>query len=128
MAARTTASHKKKAAACRGVVVFEDEASFWQDGTLHRTWSRVGVQPRVDAYGMRKTAHVYGAVSLDEALVHLNLLRRLTDIPFTCFSSNLFVDTEKSSCIAYRHTHQSSCTSATSIYERHSLISNSGAP
>lgn len=47
--------------------MFEDEASFWLDGTLHRTWARVGVQPRVDTYGARKTAHVYGAVSLDEA-------------------------------------------------------------
>jgi transposase len=48
-------------------VIFEDEASFWLDGTLHRTWSRVGVQPRVDTYGLRKTAHVYGAVALHDA-------------------------------------------------------------
>jgi hypothetical protein len=27
----------------------------------------VGVQPRVDTYGQRKTAHVFGAVSLDQA-------------------------------------------------------------
>ena len=47
--------------------MFEDEASFWLDGTMHRTWARVGVQPRVETYGLRKTAHVYGAVSVDEA-------------------------------------------------------------
>ena len=47
--------------------MFEDEASFWLDGTLHRTWARVGLQPRVDTYGQRKTAHVFGAVSLEEA-------------------------------------------------------------
>jgi transposase len=34
---------------------------------LHRTWSRVGVQPRVDTYGLRKTAHVFGAIALDTA-------------------------------------------------------------
>jgi transposase len=45
--------------------MFGDEASFWLDGTLHRTWARVGVQPRVDTYGMRKTGHVFGAVSLE---------------------------------------------------------------
>lgn len=45
--------------------MFEDEASFWLDGTLHVTWSKVGVQPRVDTFGMRKTAHVYGAVSIE---------------------------------------------------------------
>jgi putative transposase len=67
VAAQATACDKKKAAACRGVVAFEDEASFWLDGTLHQTWSRVGVQPRVDTYGQRKTAHVFGAVRLDNA-------------------------------------------------------------
>ncbi len=45
--------------------MFEDEASFWLDGSLHRTWARVGVQPRVDTYGLRKTAHVFGAISLE---------------------------------------------------------------
>jgi len=56
---------KKKARACRGVVMFGDEASFWLDGSLHRTWARVGVQPHVDTYGLRKTAHVFGALSLE---------------------------------------------------------------
>jgi hypothetical protein len=45
--------------------MFGDEASFWLDGTLHVTWSKVGVQPRVDTFGERKTAHVYGAVSIE---------------------------------------------------------------
>jgi transposase len=47
--------------------MFEDEASFWIDGTLHRTWARVGCQPRVDTYGQRKTAHIFGAISLENA-------------------------------------------------------------
>lgn len=41
--------------------MFEDEASFWLDGILHQTWARIGVQPHVDTYGMRKTAHVFRA-------------------------------------------------------------------
>ena len=45
--------------------MFGDEASFWLDGTLHRTWARIGEQPRVSTFGMRKTAHVFGAVSLE---------------------------------------------------------------
>ena len=49
------------------MVLFGDEASFWLDGTLHQTWSRVGHQPRVDTYGQRKTAHLFGAISLDDA-------------------------------------------------------------
>lgn len=67
MVADDVPGDQKKAAACRGAVVFEDEASFWLDGTLHQTWSRVGVQPRVDTYGARKTAHVYGAIALHDA-------------------------------------------------------------
>lgn len=45
--------------------MFADEVSFWLDGTLHRTWARVGTQPRVDTFGERKTAHVFGAMSVE---------------------------------------------------------------
>lgn len=45
--------------------MFGDEASFWLDGSLHRTWARVGKQPQVDTFGLRKTAHVFGALSLE---------------------------------------------------------------
>lgn len=45
--------------------MYGDEASFWLDGTLHQTWARVGVQPRVDTFGMRKTAHVFGALTVE---------------------------------------------------------------
>lgn len=46
--------------------MFADEASFWMDGSLHRTWARVGQQPHVETYGMRKTAHVFGAVTVQK--------------------------------------------------------------
>lgn len=65
MAARHVSEDQKKAAACRGVVAFEDEASFWLDGSLHWTWAPVGQQPRVDTYGKRKTGHVFGAVTIE---------------------------------------------------------------
>lgn len=67
MAAQAAAGDQKKAAACRGVVLFEDEASFWLDGTLHHTWAPVGQQPRVDTYGQRKTAHLYATIELKGA-------------------------------------------------------------
>jgi transposase len=66
MVARDLSSDQKKARQCRGVVAFGDEASFWLDGTLHQTWARVGQQPRVDTFGMRKTAHVFGVVTLEQ--------------------------------------------------------------
>ena len=49
------------------MILFGDEVSFWLDGTLHQTWARQGQQPRVDTYGQRKTAHIFGAISLDQA-------------------------------------------------------------
>jgi transposase len=67
LVARSSASDQKKAAACRGLVFFEDEASFWLDGTLHQTWAKIGSQPRVDTFGKRKTAHVFAAVCLQNA-------------------------------------------------------------
>jgi hypothetical protein len=39
------------------------ERSFGSD----QTWSPIGVQPRVPTYGLRKTAHVFGAVAVDNA-------------------------------------------------------------
>src|SRR2546425_1141800 len=71
----------KKAAACRGVVMYEDEASFWLDGTLHQTWARVGVQPRIDTFGMRKTAHIFGTLSLEGAAAVLLSVRRRVQCP-----------------------------------------------
>lgn len=47
--------------------MFGDEASFWLDGSLHRTWARIGEQPHVDTFGLRKTAHVFGAVGLEKS-------------------------------------------------------------
>jgi transposase len=45
--------------------MYGDEASFWLDGTLHQTWARIGIQPRVDTFGMRKTAHIFGALTVE---------------------------------------------------------------
>ena len=63
----THLSGRKVLKSTLGVVLFEDEASFWLDSTLHQTWSLVGQQPRIDTYGQRKTAHLFGAVDLVDA-------------------------------------------------------------
>ena len=75
--------------ACRGVVLFEDEASFWLDGTLHQTWARIGQQPRVDTYGERKTAHIYGTVSLDKAQFTFQFAKVFNGKTFFCFLKKL---------------------------------------
>ncbi len=50
--------------------MFEDEASFQLDPSLHRTWARRGHQPRVATRGERKTAHVFGAIEVATAAFH----------------------------------------------------------
>jgi transposase len=46
----------------KGLILFEDEASFAQWGSLSYTWSRRGRQPEVPTSGKRKGYKVYGAI------------------------------------------------------------------
>jgi transposase len=47
---------------CKGVILFEDEASFAQWGALSYTWARRGQQPAVPTSGKRKGYKVFGAI------------------------------------------------------------------
>jgi transposase len=47
---------------CKGVLLFEDEASFAQWGSLSYTWARRGRQPEVPTSGKRKGYKVFGAI------------------------------------------------------------------
>lgn len=49
------------------MLIFEDEASFRQDSTLHATWSRRGVQPTVSVTGARKSVKIFGCVDVFSA-------------------------------------------------------------
>lgn len=53
-----------RASGCR--IVFEDEAGFRQDPTLHRTWSRVGEQPQVAQLKKRAGIKVLGCVDIED--------------------------------------------------------------
>lgn len=44
--------------------MFEDEAAFRQEPTMHRTWARIGQQPQIFTYGKRNTQHVFGAIAI----------------------------------------------------------------
>jgi len=46
----------------RGLILFEDEASFAQWGSLSYTWARRGQQPEVPTSGKRKGDKVFGAI------------------------------------------------------------------
>jgi transposase len=47
---------------CKGLILFEDEASFAQWGSLSYTWARQGHQPEVPTSGKRKGYKVVGAI------------------------------------------------------------------
>jgi transposase len=47
---------------CKGLILFEDEASFAQWGSLSYTWARRGQQPEVPTSGKRKGYKVFGAI------------------------------------------------------------------
>ena len=47
---------------CKGMILFEDEASFAQWGSLSYTWARRGHQPEVPTSGKRKGYKVFGAI------------------------------------------------------------------
>lgn len=48
---------------CKGLILFEDEASFAQWGSLSYTWARRGQQPEVPTSGKRKGYKVFGAIA-----------------------------------------------------------------
>jgi len=47
---------------CKGLILFEDEASFAQWGSLSYPWARRGRQPEVPTSGKRKGYKVFGAI------------------------------------------------------------------
>jgi transposase len=52
----------RAAARRKGLILFEDEASFAQWGSLSYTWARRGQQPEVQTSGKRKGYKVFGAI------------------------------------------------------------------
>jgi len=59
--------HQKKANLLNAAIVFEDEASFRQDATLHATWSRRGNTPIVHTASNRNSVKVFGCVEIKNA-------------------------------------------------------------
>jgi transposase len=50
------------------VILFEDEASFRQDATLHATWAKRGFQPLIATASQRTSVKVFDCVNIQEAL------------------------------------------------------------
>lgn len=78
---------KKKAQACKAALVFEDEASFRQDSTLHTTWARKGCQPLIPVTSQRKSVKIFGCIDIFSA----RFLYRRGEV-FNCDSYLEFLD------------------------------------
>ena len=55
---------KKKTKDLNATIIFEDEASFRQDSTLHATWAKRGQQPLVLNTGGRKSVKIFGCIDV----------------------------------------------------------------
>ena len=67
MASAQVSKYQKKTRAEEAALIFEDEASFRQDSTLHSTWSRRGYQPGVPVTGQRKSIKIFACVEIYSA-------------------------------------------------------------
>jgi len=67
MGTKNISCFKKKRQETDGIIIFEDEAAFRQDPTIHRSWFRCGSRSYIPTYGQRNTQHVYGAISIHDA-------------------------------------------------------------
>lgn len=52
------------------VILFEDEVSFAQWGSLARTWAQKGKQPKIKTTGIRKGLKIFGAIELFNGSFH----------------------------------------------------------
>lgn len=57
---------RKQAQRSGGVILFGDEVSFAQWGSLAKTWAPRGVQPRIKTSGKRKGLKIFGAIEFHE--------------------------------------------------------------
>lgn len=60
----------KKAESKQAVIVFVDEVSFAQWGSLGRTWAPMGKQPKVKTCGKRKGLKMFGAIEFKTGAFH----------------------------------------------------------
>jgi transposase len=76
----------RAATRCHGLILFEDEASFAQWGSLSSTWARRGQQPAVPTSGKRKGSKVFGAIAYGSGrLFYQSIEGRFTSESYQAF-------------------------------------------
>ena len=80
----------------KGLILFEDEASFAQWGSLSYTWARRGQQPEVKTSGKRKGYKVFGAIEyFSGRLFYQGIEGRFTSDSYQVFLQTILAHTTK---------------------------------
>ena len=80
---------------CHGLILFEDEASFAQWGSLSYTWARRGQQPEVKTSGKRKGYKVFGAIEyFSGRLCYQGIEGRFTSDSYQAFLQMILAPTQ----------------------------------
>jgi transposase len=80
---------------CHGLILFEDEASFAQWGSLSYTWARRGQQPAVKTSGKRKGHKVFGAIEyFSGRLFYQGIEGRFTSESYQAFLQMILAHTQ----------------------------------
>ena len=79
----------------KGLILFEDEASFAQWGSLSYTWARRGYQPEVPTSGKRKGYKVFGAIEyFSGRLFYQGIEGRFNSISYQAFLQMILDQTQ----------------------------------
>ena len=97
---RTWPEIVRQARANKALLLFGDEASFPQWGTLSYTWAPVGQQPVIPTCGQRKGWKVFGLLDyLSGRLFHQGLEGRLNSASYTAFLQQVLDQTTEPLCL-----------------------------
>lgn len=86
----------KRAKRRRAMILFGDEASFPQWGTLSYTWSRRGQQPKVKTSGIRKAYKVFGLIDyFSGRFFHKSITGKFNSVTYQSFLCDVMSKTAK---------------------------------
>jgi len=86
----------KAARKCKALLLFGDEASFPQWGSLSYTWAKRGVQPPVQTSGKRKAYKVFGLIDyFSGRFFYQGIDGRFTSESYQAFLSQVLAQTRK---------------------------------
>ncbi len=104
----------------RALLLFGDEASFPQWGTLSYTWARRGVQPVVKTSGKRKGYKVFGLIDyFTGRFFHQGHDGRLNSASYTAFLSGVLEQTQQPIILIQDGAKYHTSAATTAFFEQH---------